>query len=95
MLAEPDAIVKECMEGSNRKLVEHTQQILEWLDGNISKKPSTVIRQLKHVRSFYAYNFIRLPRVKPHLHRADAKPEKITTATESLSMFRQALSELG
>ncbi len=91
---DSDAMIHECMEGTNKTLVEHLKTLLEYLkDGEFRDvSPITVRGHHDSIRSFYRGNLVELPRSKFKARRSQTLEVKAeVTADEYLSMMKRAL----
>lgn len=93
--SDPDLLIKECLDGTNRTLLDHTKLLNEWCQGDdhANAAPATIFRSCGIVRSFYAHHMVALPRARLRIPRqvgAEVKTEM--TADEYLRVFRRAIS---
>jgi hypothetical protein len=95
---DPDELVKECIDGTNRTLIQHLKQLQEYcetgpdLEGD---QPSTRERVYRSVRGFYSANYISLPRAKLRVssekHSANHVRQEVT-AKGFLGMVKKVIS---
>ena len=97
-VADPDRIVAECMDGTNRTLVEHLKRLHDYcstgkdLEGDL---PATRQRVYRSVRSWYDANYVSLPRSAlkvPAEKSSSNHVRKEVTAMEFLGMVKKVLA---
>ncbi len=95
--SDPDVLVKECMDGTNRTLVEHLKLLQEYcktgpdLEGD---KPSTRKGAYRSIRGFYSANFVSLPRAELKVkndRESSGHVKQDVTAKKFLSMVKKIL----
>jgi hypothetical protein len=64
LISDPDFLVNECLDGTNRTLIDHLKPIIEYSQSLRDALPATKIKAYKNVRSFYAANMVTLPKSK-------------------------------
>jgi hypothetical protein len=90
----PDQWIDECIEGTNKTLIQHLKVLKEWvegpeLDGNRS---GTRSKYYTDIRGFYAHHLVPLPRSKLAPRREDeTKVEGEVTATGFLKLTQKVL----
>lgn len=93
LAADPDRWVSECVNGTNRTLIEHLKELKEWAEGPHFDGDSFSTRRKAYtdVRSFYAHHLVPLPRSKLRPVRGVMKVETDTTAMQFLGMAKKVL----
>lgn len=91
---DPDSLIEECLNGTNRTLIEHVKAALDYCQSDNFKGSSLSTRE-KHynnIRSFYSGNMVTLPKVKLKVGEVENSKVGIeTTASEYLKMAEKAL----
>ena len=91
--ADPDALIEECLDGTNRTLIAHLQAILQYCQGASFQGDTLETRQRNYnsLRGFYLANLVSLPRKKLQVGEANGRARQEVTATDYLKMFKRAL----
>ena len=91
--ADPDTLIEECLDGTNRTLVAHLQPILDYCQGPRFEGDTLESRQRHYnsIRGFYSANLVSLPRRKLKDGETNGRVRQEITAMEFLKMFKQAL----
>ena len=96
LISEPQRIIDECLNGTGLVNAEHAKAIKRYCeDSQFARcKRSSLEKQYRTVRSFYAANLVSLPRIK--LSSGNAASSHVVqnhvTATDFLEMVRKALN---
>lgn len=95
--SDPDKIVAECVNGTNRTLIDHLKLAQEYCltaPGFEGDKKSTRSRVYRSTRSFYLANYVPLPqsRLRVNNHEESNEVENDVTARQFLEMVRKVLS---
>ena len=95
--SDPEVLMRECMEGTNKTLVEHLKQLQEYcktdpdFDGD---RPSTRKRVYRSIRGFYSANFVPLPKAELKVkndRESSSYVKQDVTAREFLNMVKKIL----
>lgn len=90
--SDPDKIVEECLDGTNRTLIKHLNEALEYVNQYPGKR-KTVHKQYERIRSFYSHNHIQLPNERLSIKAGSNSLETKVTAKDFLSFVTQVLSK--
>jgi hypothetical protein len=91
---DPDAWISECVEGTNRTLIEHLKALKLWIEGDDfeGRDYDTRSKYYTDIRSFYSHHLVPLPKSKLNVKREDeTKVETEVTATEFLKLTQKVL----
>ena len=91
---DPDRWVEECVNGTNKTLIEHLRPLKEWVEGPEldGSDPDTRSKHYTDIRGFYAHHLVPLPRSKLNEGAVQAtKVRRETTATGFLQMMQKVL----
>ena len=93
LVADPDRWVSQCVNGTNKTLIEHLAELKEWAEGPAfdGDKFGTRKKAYTDIRSFYAYHLVPLPHSKLRPVKEEAKVETETTAMQFLGMVQKVL----
>jgi len=93
MEVDPDALIEECLDGTNRTLIGHLQTILEYCKGSRFQGDAHETRQrhFNSIRGFYSANLVNQPRVKLKNGETNGRVKQELTATGFLALFKRAL----
>lgn len=95
LVANPDRWVNQCVNGTNKTLIEHLKELKEWAEGPSFDGDSFSTRRKAYtdVRSFYSHHLVPLPksRLRP-VKGEEMKVETDTTATQFLGMVEKVLA---
>lgn len=95
--SDPDKIVAECVDGTNKTLIDHLKLAQEYCLASPSfegDKKSTRSRVYRSIRSFYLANYVPLPqsRLRVNTHEESNEVENEVSARQFLEMVRKVLS---
>lgn len=96
--SDPDKIILECLDGTNKTMVDHLKVLFEYLkDGEEFKdvSPITVRCHYDNIRSFYLNNMMPLPKAKLKRPKSSSLTPQVkaeVTADEYLQMMKRALT---
>lgn len=90
----PDRWIEECVDGTNKTLIEHLKPLKEWVEGPDfdGSDPDTRSKHYSDIRGFYAHHLVPLPRSKLNGGTMQAtRVKRETTATDFLRMMQKVL----
>ncbi len=94
---DPDQWIEDCLSGTNRTLVTHLQNIMDWCEGDsLDGCTDETRRKYYHVaRSFYLKNHVMLPKATLRPVRGDQSVPVQMTATKFLEMASKVVNLSG
>jgi site-specific recombinase XerC len=91
---DPDSWIEECVNGTNKTLIEHLKPLKDWVEGPEfdGSDPDTRSKHYSDIRGFYAHHLVPLPRSKLNGRTVRAtRVRKETTTTDFLQMMQKVL----
>jgi hypothetical protein len=95
--ADPDQWIEECLSGTNRTLVKHLQEVMDWCqEDSLDGCTDETRRKYYHVvRSFYLVNHVMLPRSTLRPIKGEQSVPIQMTATKFLEMASKVVNLSG